>query len=225
MLNISTDFANVVDGAESVTLLRRGSDSDAAGTPVPHAWRRAITTSEATVINSANVRKTMPSGGQYMAGDVVWNLPTSELAVAPRLGDMLLDGAGGRWTILAVKPVAHPSRWRCPEINLPIAPRLDDTITVLKAAFVKSACGAAEPVWQTWRTGIRARIQPAEVKMETDAQSRRSVLKCRIFIAENLLLDQTHRILGADGTTYRIVSCLGNERIGELQVIQAEVAP
>ena len=225
MLNLSTDFANVIDGAESVTLLRRGSDSDAAGTPVPHAWRRAITTSEATVINSGNVRKTMPSGGQYMAGDVVWNLPTTELAVAPRLGDTLLDGDGGRWTILAVKHVALASRWRCAARNLVIAHRLDDTITVLKAAFVKSSCGAAEPVWQTWRTGVRARIQPAEVKIETDAQSRRSVLKCRIFVAEDLLLDQTHRILGPDGTTYRIASSLGNERIGELQVIQAEVVP
>jgi hypothetical protein len=220
MLDPSNDFTTITDGVEAVTLLRRGGDT--AGTPVSHAWRRAVTTSEATIINSGNVRKTMPSGGQYMAGDVVWNLPAGELPAAPRLGDAILDGAGGRWTILAVKLVTLGSRWRCTARNLVIAHRLDDTITVLKAVFTKSSCGAAEPVWHTWRTGIRARIQPAEVKMQTDAQARRSVLEHRIFLAEELTLDQTHRILGPDGQAYRILSSLGNERIGELQVIRAE---
>ena len=59
--------------------------------------------------------------------------------------------------------------------------------------------------------------------METSGYARQIAARFRIFVAEDLDLDQTHRILGPDGTTYQIVSSLGTERIGELQVIEAEV--
>jgi predicted nucleic acid-binding Zn ribbon protein len=220
--DLLTDFPNVIDGAESVTLLRRGSDPGGVGIAIAHALRCAATTSEATIINSSNVRKSQPSDGQYLAGDVLWHLPIAEIADAPRLGDAILDAANQRWTILAVKRVVLGSRWRCVTRNLVIAHHLDDTITLLKARYVKTACGAAEPLWQTWRTGIRARIQPAQVALKIDAQTRQAVQKYHIFVAEDLEIDATHCILGPDGATYRITSSLGDYRIGELQVLEAE---
>ncbi len=223
MFDPSADFAEIVDGAEVVTLLRRGSDSSGVGTLVAHALRGAATTSEVVFYSHSDVRKQMAAGGRCTSADVVWHLPVAELPVGPQLGDVILDSNKQRWTILAVRRAVHGTRWRCAARNLVMAHGLDDTISVLKAAYVKSSCGAAEPVWQTWKTGVRARIQPEEVTIQADAQSRRTVRQYRIFVAEELVLDQSHRILGPDGTAYRITSSLGAERIGELQVIEAEV--
>jgi hypothetical protein len=223
MFDPSADFAEVVDGAEAVTLLRRGSDPGGAGTPVAHALRSAAITSEVAFYSHSDVRKQMAAGGHCTSADVVWHLPVVELPLAPQLGDTILDGDDQRWTILDVKRAVRGTRWRCAARNLVVAHGLDDTISVLKAAYVKGSCGAAEAVWQTWKTGVRARIQPEELAIQTDAQSRRTVQQYRIILADDLAIDQSHLILGPDGTTYRVVSSLGAERIGEMQIIEAEV--
>ena len=82
------DFANVTDGLEPVTLLRPGS----AATSVGGALRAAVSTAEARA-----------SDGKYTAGDVVWHLPAAEVSSPPVPGDVIVDAAGGRWTVLAVR--------------------------------------------------------------------------------------------------------------------------
>jgi hypothetical protein len=223
MFDPSTDFADVADGTEAVTLLRRGSIPGDAGTPIAHALRRAVNTSEMAALNSSAVRKQMTTDGQCAANDVVWHLPLVELPAAPRLGDIILDAANRRWTILETKQAVFGSRWRCVARDLVVAHRLDDTVTVLQASYAKGTTGAAEATWRTWRTGIRARIQPAECTASVEAQSQETVQKYQIFLAENLEVGHAHRIVGPDGAVYRILSSLGVERIGELQIIQAEV--
>jgi hypothetical protein len=223
MFNPHDDFAAVADGLETVTLLRRGNMPGATGTLVAHALRRAMTASEATIAAAGDVHKQVASGGQQTAADLTWHLSAAELADAPQLGDVIVDGAGQRWTILAVKLTTFGSRWRCTSRNVAVAFGLDDTISVLKAAYVKSACGAAEPMWRTWKTGVRARIQPQETKIVADAETHGAATRYRIFVEEELDLDQTCSIRGADGILYKIVSTSGAQRIGELQVIDAEV--
>ncbi len=154
---------------------------------------------------------------------MVWHLPVAELPSAPRLGDAIVDGQNCRWTILEVKRATLGTRWRCDARNVAVAFGLDDTISVLKATYVKGDCGAAEPRWRTWRTGVRARIQPQETKVVAEADSRATIARYRIFVEEDLDLDHTCRISGPDGTLYKIISATGAERIGELQVIDAEV--
>jgi len=87
----SSDFAEVVDGVESVTLNRRGSTPGGTGEAVQNALRRAVTVAEAA-----------HSGGRFTASDVTWHLPCSELSNRPRLGDVITDGDGRRWTVLEV---------------------------------------------------------------------------------------------------------------------------
>ena len=99
---------------------------------------------------------------------------------------------------------------------------LDDTISVLAATYAKGDCGAVEPTWRTWRTGIRARIQPATTETDTDHETRRTAVRYQILVAEDLALDHTHRILGPDGTVYTIRGTIGARRIGEVQSIDAE---
>jgi hypothetical protein len=181
-----------------------------------------MTVDEAPVFNSNDVHKTVPGGGQHTAANVVWHLPTVELADAPQLGDLIVDDAGARWTILEVKRSTLGARWSCASREVAIAFGLDDTITVLKAVSQRGGCGPAEPMWRTWRTGVRARIQPAQTTIASAAGISSTTTQYRIFVEENLELDHTCCIRGADGAIYTITSTIGAERIGELQVIDVE---
>jgi len=217
MFDPSDDLASVADGMETVTLLRRGRTLGDAGTVIAHALRRAITAGEAAMVNTGDVRKQVPSGGRQLADDLVWHLPASELPDAPRLGDVILDGDGRRWTILAVKLATLGVRWRCETRDVAIAVGLDDAISVQK-----NAGDSASPIWRTWKTGVRARIQPIETTIDASGESPSTKTRCRIFIEENLDLDHTCRIRSADGTVYTIVSSMGVDQIGQLQVVEVE---
>jgi hypothetical protein len=217
MFDPSDDFASVADGTEAVTLLRRGRTPGDAGTAIAHALRRAITAGEAAIVNTGDVSKQVPSGGRQLADDLVWHLPVAELPDAPRLGDVILDGDGRRWTVLTVKLATLGVRWRCETRDVAIATGLDDAISVQKNAGDPSA-----PIWQTWKTGIRARIQPLKTTIDSSAATPSTTTRYRIFLAENLDVDHTCRIRGADGTIYTILSSSGVDRIGELQVIEVE---
>jgi len=210
----AADFAEVIDGTETVTLLRRGNTPGSPGTAVAGALRRAVTTREAA-----------QTGGRYTASDVTWHLPVEELGDAPAVGDLLSDGQGRRWTILEVTLATRRTRWRCTARDLAVVYGLDDTVAILKASYVKDEGGAAEPTWRPWKTGIRARIQPAEAKTATEHRARQTARQFRIFVEEDLLLDHTHRIRGPDGTIYKVTGTSGGQRIGELQTIHSEVTP
>ena len=214
------DFANAIDGLETVTLRRRGSSG---ATVVTHALRRAATTREAAVRNRYDTRKEVPSDGRHTASDVTWHLPTEQLGDSPRLGDAIVDGQGRSWTILDVQLTTLRSRWRCAARNLAVVYGLDDTISILKASYVKGDGGAAEPAWRPWKTGVRARIQPAVTETATEHQTRRTTTRYRIFVEEDVAVDHNHCIQGPDGTIYRVRGTHGAERIGELQTIDAEV--
>jgi hypothetical protein len=207
----SSDLAAVADGLEPVTVLRRGT-SDAL--VVEHALRRHVTTQEAATSN-----------GHYTQTDLRWWLPVAECDGQPSLGDVLADSAGNRWTVLEMADSRQTGRWLCTCRNLAIVHALDDTVSVEQALVSKGEGGAAVKTWTTWRTGIRARIQPAAAEIPTDQGLQYTRRKYTIFFAEELPLDHTHRIRAADGTTYKITGWTRAQRIGDLQTIDAEVTP
>ncbi|MBN2581413.1 MAG: hypothetical protein JXB10_20700 [Pirellulales bacterium] len=217
------DFARIIDGTESVTLLRRGSTPGAEGTLIAHALRRATDAAETTFGNRSEVRKHADSDAHARAADVSWHLPVVELPEAPQLGDVLLDAAGCRWTILEVHDATLHSRWRCTTRELAIANGLDNTVTILKAEYAKGASGAAEATWRVWRTGVRARLQPFDVQVAVEHGASGAKRRYRLLLEENLTLDHTIRIQGADGSQYRILWAAEGPRLGELQT--AEVIP
>ena len=217
----SADFAKALDGTESVTLRRRGSDPGSPGTVVAHALRRAVVTREAAARNRNNTWKTVPGGGHYTAGDAVWHLPTDELVEAPRLGDLIVDASGRRFTILEVQPAVLQTRWQCLTRNLAIAYGLDDTVAILRAVYSKGTGGAAEGTWRIWKTGVRARIQSAATDVDVEHQTRQTTARYQIFLEEDVALDHTHLIRGPDGVIYQINGTSGTQRIDELQTIDA----
>jgi hypothetical protein len=180
--DVSGDFAAVTDGVEPVTFRRRDAAADSPCTPVPHALRRAAATAEGAVHNLYNSEKQAPSGGRYTAADVTWHLPCEELSEAPDPGDVILDAAGQRWTILEAKLATLGTRWQCTARNLALACGLTETIVVLRATYGKGPGGAAEPAWFPWRTGVRARIQPAEVNMSPGPHAQQTAARYRIFL-------------------------------------------
>ena len=216
----SADFSRVADNTEAVTLLRRGATPGNAGTVILHALRRAAQSGEFAAKNRDESRRYINSDGQCVAADVDWHLPAAELPAPPSIGDAILDGDGLRWTILELELIMLRTRWKCSTRELSIAYGLDDTITILKAEYAKSDAGAAEPTWQTWRTGVRARIQPVEVKVGAENSALCATSTYRIFVEDDLTLDQTHRIRGVDGTIFQITSVTGSARLGELQTIE-----
>ena len=81
-LNAAGDFATIVDGAEAITLKRKGSATTMA---VAAARRLSSRTSEAE-----------PSGGHVAQADVEWQLPWDGATDPPRLGDALIDAVQRR---------------------------------------------------------------------------------------------------------------------------------
>jgi hypothetical protein len=212
-LDPSDDFSAVCDGLETVTLCRRGSTPGDPGTVVAHALSSGVTMREAAA-----------SSGRYTASDVTWHLPVAELPDAPRLGDLIVGGQR-RWTVLEVQRTTLGTRWRCIARSLAVVYGLDDTVTILKATYGKGTGGAAEATWFPWKTGVRARIQPVESRTGSRHEALQSVTRFQIFVEEELALDQSHRILAADGRIYKVLGVRGAERIGELQTIDAESTP
>ncbi len=135
-MTTNDDFSTIADGLETVTLLRRETPGG-PGETIVHALRRAMGVAEVIGENRRNVE----SDGRYTAADVSWSLPAAELASPPRLGDVLQDGAGRRWTILDVRLVALGARWRCFTRELSIAFGLEDLIDILKAETTQNESG------------------------------------------------------------------------------------
>ena len=80
----SDDFADVVDGLETVTLKRRGSSDDVT---VAGALRRGVTVREARVRNRYDTWKYVSGDGRSTASDLVWHLPAAGLSDPPLPGD------------------------------------------------------------------------------------------------------------------------------------------
>jgi len=213
MFDPSDDFAAVIDGLASVVVVRPGTS---ARTEVAHALRQAVRT-----------RQSEQSRERPATADVVWHLPASELSEPPRLGDVILDADGVRWTILDVRQTMLGTRWRCVARNLALYHGLDAFVDVEKTSYVKGSGGADEPAWHAWKTGLRAKIQPAGAALGQADQRQITAARFTVFLAEDLPVDHTHRIKAADGTIYAITGFRKAERIDalmEIDVVREEGA-
>lgn len=199
------DFTRVTDGLAPVSVMRPGTTFAA---PVARALCRAIRT-----------RELQPSGGRYTAGDVVWYLPAAELPAVAAPGDVLIDEAGRRWTVLDVQQTALKSCWRCVCRDLAVVHGLDQEITLEKAEYCKSPGGAEEVVWRVERRGVRARIQPVAAQAAHEHDRQANVARSTVYCEEDIALDHSWRIRGSDGAVYRIVACRKAQRIDALMEV------
>ncbi len=205
--NPGNDLVKVADGLQRATLLRRGG---AASVTLDAVLPRAVRTGEAGA-----------SGGTYTASDLVWYLAAADLEQPPQPGEVIVDSAGGRWTILQVRRATLQSVWRCATRNLAVAHGLDQHVDIEQATFRKNAAGVEEPTWHTWKTGIAARIQPQVARPQSDPQNQTTMLRYTIYLAEEVPLDHRCRIRAADGTRYRVIAVRKPQRIDALLEVDA----
>lgn len=202
-----TDFVDVTDGLEAVTLNRRGSSSDVS---VANALQRNVSTAE---VGS--------SDGRYRAGDVRWHLPVSQVSSAPQLGDWIVDAASARWQVLEVREDTLSSRWRCVTRNLAIAYGLNDTVVIEEAVWAKGTGGTAKATYHVWKSGVRARIQERTVTVGNDVETQRTVREFQIFLEDDYEITHNHRIRDRKGTYYKITGTANKAELGQAQVVGA----
>ena len=205
MFDPTSDFETIADGLDTVTLTRPGT---ALLIEIPNALRRAILR-----------RDTVDSDGRYTASDFVWHLPVAAFEETPQAGDVLIDNNGARWTILGVRPATFGSRWHCVCRNLATAYGLNVTVDIEKAVFAKSDAGAELLSWESWRTGLDARIQPATTRLQPTDEHTQIVDRFHIYLLDDIEIEDPSRVRTADGTTYKILSSHRRQRLDELMYL------
>ena len=203
----SDDFPNVVDRGEAVTLHRPGRSATISSDGV---LRRAVTTQEAET-----------SRGEYTLSDVVWHLPASDISEPPAPADVIVDGDAARWTVLVAARTTADSRWRCVCRNLAVAHGLDQFVDIERAVYGKSTRGVQQASWRIWRTGLAAKIQAVGADNTHSNQRDETVGEYRVYLAEPVAVDHSHRLKGPDGVRYRITGYKKPDRIDALQEIHA----
>lgn len=203
----SGDLAQVVDGLEAVVVTRPPGSLSCA---VTNALRTRVTT-----------QQPVPSAGRSTAADLTWSLPIDELTFALRPGDVIVDASGRRWTVLELRESTLRGQTRCACRDLAVANGLDAHVDIEQADYTKSDAGADVAVWTPYRTGVRARIQPARGQVNDLHQQRAVHAEFTIFLDEDIALDARHRIKGPDGTHYRVIAWSKADRIDALMEIRA----
>lgn len=201
----STDFEDITDGLETITLDRRGSSNNVT---VTAALQRMISTSELTASN-----------GKLQSGDVRWHLPNAQVTTTPRMGDWIEDAGGNRFQILMVDNATLQNRWMCAARNLRVAYGLEDTITIERAAYAKGDAGAFEETYRIWKTGVRARIQEDVADMVVEAGAQRTTKESNILLEDDYDIRQSDRIRDRRGTFYQIAGTIQKADIGQPFVI------
>jgi head-tail adaptor len=201
------DFALVADQLEVVTL-RRADGSAAAA--IGAALRLAVATHEAAA-----------SDGRYTANDVRWHLPAAELAAPPRLGDRIVDAAAGCWTILETRLQTCGSRWECVTRNLALTGGLTSFVTILREVAVKGASGAVEPTYVPLASAVAARIQELSSRRHEEHGRQSGIVEAKIYLAEQITVDNGCRVQAADGTLYEITGYEQPDSITSLFTINA----
>lgn len=96
-------------GLEAITYRRAGTltwskgialELGAIAIPVAHVLRRQI-----------GRREILASGGRFLAGDVVFEIPRALFALTPRPGDTI-DAGGATWNVIAGDEATLRTRWR-----------------------------------------------------------------------------------------------------------------
>lgn len=214
-MTLSTDMAGdyaYLDGLEAVTLIKPGST---ASTSVASALRRAV-----------SVREAAASGGRYTTSDLVWHLPQSLVTTQPALGDKVRDAASVDYTILEVHKETLGTRWKCITRDLAVAHRLDTLVTIERGDTVKGVGGAAEPVWDVWLAGVRARIQPIEGRTEVENQQRIDRATHTVFVdAADFRPDHRSRVKDESGAVYAVIGYRQPAAIGRLLELDVVAAP
>ncbi|MDA7977503.1 MAG: hypothetical protein MPJ50_01880 [Pirellulales bacterium] len=147
-----TDFPSFADATEAVTFVSDGMST----TEITEALRRRLTR-----------RDVKFGGGRLMESDVFWHLPQSELAVAPKPGEKIIDSAPQTWTIVQVDHDVVDGRWRCGCRMSALSSAFVEEIDWLQTTWSKNEHGALDAEWTEAATELPAQVQVGEAEHTT----------------------------------------------------------
>ena len=202
------DDPDIFDGLEAASLTHRLTGNVSSG----NVLFRAIDAAEAAA-----------SDGRYTMDDVRVHFKLSDVSETPKPADTVTDAGGQVWTVLAVQKATIGTRWRLICRILDVANETDTLISIEQAGWAKSAGGAQVATWSPWQTDVRAKIQRLD-SMEGEEDNLRQVRdQFVVFCEVQNLVGASHRIVGADGTIYRIKGYRKADQIGALYEIVCEL--
>ena len=73
------------------------------------------------------------------------------------------------------------------------------------------------------KTGIPARIQPADVVLDVDHEQMVSAQQFMIYLDDDTVVDHNYRIYDVKDTTYKPIRSSGRRRVGQVQEVLAEI--
>lgn len=196
------DWSAMADGLESVSVI---ASNDATRQLTTKAFRRPL----------LNDRSRQSTGDRLSRAEVAWRLPTSDVTSAPRVGDVIEDEQGERWTVLHADHAPRIAAWRCHSRNVVAYFALNDFVDIEVAEVSTDASGVETMAWHSWRTGVAARFGDGKVDVVSDRNEPRVQETGTLFLAEPLVLDHAHRIRRYDGRLFRALHCEGFDRPGE----------
>lgn len=204
---MTSDFDPTADLAhfdlvQAVTLRRRSSAETLA---IATAWRSRSQLSEAE-----------PSGGAAAQCDADWHLQLGEADTPPRLGDVVVDAQGNRWTVLEVEQLAALGRYKCATRELRIAYGCCERVDLMRAVWEDSEIVD----WAYVMTALPVRIQPDEAVVDTSTDPPTTEFRYRIIFGEMFDLVTDDRFMAEDGTIYELRSYKQAERIDALGVAE-----
>jgi len=183
------DISQFADDLQTITLRRPGRTTDQTSA---NALRRRV-----------SIRDRAGTGGVYTTHDAVWHIPTADLAAdPPRLGDIIIDADANEWTVIRMTEQAAATRWRLYARNLAITYNLDSWVNLERYTL------SGTPAVKTWHpvaARVKARVQPKETKIYTDATTARLY---KIYLVGDYDCDHTYRFVGPDATAYYPITAL-----------------
>ncbi len=202
--NAATDFSDIIDGTESLVLRRQNNLQSVS---IIAARRQSVVTQEA-----------VPSGGAAQQADAVWHFPLPVGELAPKLGDALVDGQGGRWTILEIRELPSLGRWKCETRELSVAYGCVDRVDIERAVWGDIGSGPEIVAWVYAFTALPVKIQPEDMKVVAGSVPTVTNSRFHIILSESILLEPDDRFLAEDGTIYTLESYEQTDRIDALPI-------
>lgn len=184
---------------------------------------------------SASDKEQAASGGAYTGTDVLWLIPTQQLAKSigePKPGDVVIDRDGNEFTVLQATGKRRDAngyqQWNLMSRNLVVAYDLQGTITIYHPAVTLDAGGGRNPNFgAATPTYLKVPCRFQEITEETgDALGRRGAIRSyRVYVAKRLLVTNEDQAVDQNGAIYQIKGYENPDRIDELQYLICETIP
>jgi hypothetical protein len=219
-LDLSADYL-CWDGTEAITL-SSVTRTGARQVAVPIAKGRNIRS-----------RERSPSGGVYAGYERNWHLPARLLPedFVPKIGDVITDGDGVRWTALTADFQRLKCRWQLGTVDLVLANDLQDTIYVERATVTYDGAGAPVKTYPTSGAplyALAARMQPITQEVADERGERYARGRWEAIVGAQVpLIDVAEdRVRWVDRTgktvLFDLVGVRNGERVDELPVLDLE---